>query len=235
MIFAGRTFTRRMYAKYAKLKDARVGNKLKPHYHVRIDSEFCLDCGVWRVFLENYRNLAVCHLMVDLNKTVSAETLNFYSDTSANSKLGFGTIFNNQWIFAQWEPGYINEYQPSIEYLELFTLTAALLTWGTQLKNQRISIFCNNQAVVSMENNLASSCHNCMKLLRLITLNNLITNRRVFTLYVCSSENILSDTLSRLQFKCFWNHVPGTMNSLPSVISPIVWPASKIWERELCA
>ena len=70
VIFAGRTFTRRMYAKYAKLKDARVGNKLKPHYHVRIDSEFHLDCEVWRVFLENYRNLAVCHPMVDLSKTV---------------------------------------------------------------------------------------------------------------------------------------------------------------------
>ena len=43
-IFAGCTFTRRMYAKYANLQDAKSGNKLKPHYHIRVDGEFRLDC-----------------------------------------------------------------------------------------------------------------------------------------------------------------------------------------------
>ena len=64
-IFPGRTFTRRIYTKYANLKNARVGNKLRPHHHVRLDSEFRFDCEIWRTFLLHHRNLAVCRPMVD--------------------------------------------------------------------------------------------------------------------------------------------------------------------------
>ena len=59
VIFPGRMFTCRMYAKYVTIKDARVGNKLKPHYHIRIDGEFRLDCEVWRTFLSHYQSLSV--------------------------------------------------------------------------------------------------------------------------------------------------------------------------------
>ena len=45
------------------------------------------------------------------------------------------------------------KYNPSIEYLELFALTAAVLTWGSKLKNRRITIFCDNLSVVCMINN----------------------------------------------------------------------------------
>ena len=57
--------------------------------------------------------------MVDLDKTVTAKKLKFFSDASANAKLGFGAVFNNQWLFGQWEPRYIVECEPTIEYLEL--------------------------------------------------------------------------------------------------------------------
>ena len=133
-IFAGRTFTRHMYAKYAELKQARVGNKLKPHYHIRIDGEFRLDCEIWRTFLSHHSELSLCRPMVDLCQTVSAWTLCFYSDASANAKLGFRAVYNNQWLFAQWEPRYIEECQPSIEYLELLALTAAVPYLGKSIK-----------------------------------------------------------------------------------------------------
>ena len=51
---------------------------------------------------------------------------------------------------------------PSIEYLELYGLTAGPLTWGEQIINQRIIVFCDNLAVVGMINNCASTCSNCM-------------------------------------------------------------------------
>ena len=57
--------------------------------------------------------------MVDLSTTVRMQQLNFTSDASANPILGFGATFNTKWIFAQWEPGYIDEAakEPSIAYL----------------------------------------------------------------------------------------------------------------------
>ena len=169
--------------------------------------------------------------MVDLSlkETNSIKVLNFYSDVSAAEKLGFGAVFNNEWLCAQWEPNYMKN-KPSIEYLELLALTAALLTWGHELKNQRVKIHCDNMAVVNMVNTASSSCKNCIYLIRLIVLNNLINNRRVFVLHVRSKDNILSDALSRRQFQRFWNNAPGTMSRRPSTISPLMWPASAIWQ-----
>ena len=72
-----------------------------------------------------------------------------------------------------------------------------------ELANCRIIIHCDNQAVVSMVNKLASSCDKCMKFLCILMLNNLIHNRRISVIYIKSSEDILSDALSRMDFKHF--------------------------------
>ena len=229
VIFAGRTFTWRMYTKYAQLHEAQNNSGLKSHHHIRIDSEFRFDCEVWRIFLTYYEKSALCHPMVDLSRYMTASQLNFYSDASACARLSFRAVFNNKWIFAQWENGYIDKYHPSIKYLELLGLAAALLTWGEEIRNQQVIVFCDNMAVVNMVNNGVSSCWNCMHLLRLITLNNLINNRRLFTHHVKTAENSLADALSRLSFKHFWHLAPETMSLLPCEILPIIWPASNIW------
>ena len=230
-IFAGRTFTRRMYAKCVSWEHNK-GKLLKPHHHVSLDNEFKFDCQIWQVFLHNYRNQAVCRPMIDLDyQTYTTQQLCFYSDASANPRLGFGAMFNQFWLYAQWEFDFITRHSPSIEYLELFALVALVLTWGEHLRNMRFVLFCDNQAVVGMVNNLASSCPRCMYLLRILTLNNLVNNRRVFAKYVKSEANDLSDTLSRLQFERFWSLAHPAMNKHPSRISPLVWPVSKLWEN----
>ena len=119
---------------------------------------------------------------MDLSTHIIAEQLNFTSDASAAKNLVFGATFGNRWFAQQWEPGYIDEaeHQPSIAYLELYTLTATVLTWGHHIKNCRIMIFCDNMSRVNMVNQLTSSCKNCMYLIRLLTLNGLVNNRRVF-------------------------------------------------------
>ena len=84
----GRTFTRRIYAKYAKLKQGPMGKPLKPYHHVRIDNELRFDCEIWKFFLQNYRNKAVCSPMVDFqDSSVTSKELMFYSD--ASGKIGF--------------------------------------------------------------------------------------------------------------------------------------------------
>ena len=177
-IVSGRTFTRRMYAKYSQIQNIKLknGKGLKLYHHVKLDQEFHFDCEIWHIFLHNSRNKVVCHPMIDLSVTRTATQLMFYSDASANPLLGVGAYFNKHWLFAKWEPGYIVKNKPSIEYLKLFGITAALLTWGHKIQNQRIIIFCDNTAVVAMINNCASSCCNCRYLLRLMMLDNLGNN-----------------------------------------------------------
>ena len=171
--------------------------------------------------------------MIDLDLSQSSQDIFFYSNASANPELGFGAVFNNNWLFGQWEPGYIkpDQHEPTIEYLELYALTTGLLTWGHMIKNKRVTIFCDNMAVVFMINNQVSSCPNCMFLLRLITLNDMVFNRRTFTKYVKSADNCLSDALSHLQFNRFWSLVPQHMRTLPTPVSSLIWPPSLIWQK----
>ena len=223
VLFAGRTFTRRMYAKFAN------NDKLKKYHHVCLDAEFKLDCKIWQMFLLHYQDLALCRPMVDLNKFASAIQLSFSSDASANKELGAGAVFGNKWWFVQWERNFINECNPSIEYLELFGLVASILTWGHLLINSRFTIYCDNQVVVGMVNKMSSSCCNCMHLIRLLALNNLINNRRIFVKYISSQDNYLADSLSRLNFKHFWRLASPSMEKTVSKVSPLVWPLTNIW------
>ena len=89
----------------------------------------------------HYSETAVCHPMVDLQATVNATQLFFYSDASANKSLGLRAVFEHRWISAQWAPGYINSSKSTIEYLELLALTAVILTWGELICDQRIVLF----------------------------------------------------------------------------------------------
>ena len=90
-VVPGCTFTRRMYAKFAGLLST-----LKPYHHIRLDSEFKADCRIWISFLTELDS--VVRPFIDLNETLQADTLNFYTDASANSSLGFGGIFDKEWF-----------------------------------------------------------------------------------------------------------------------------------------
>ena len=240
-IFPGRVFTGRMYAKYSdiiKVKDVQKEGsvvpsmKLKGHHHVRLDREFKLDCRVWLEFLGTHSITVVSRPMVDLSEQpIPATELFYYSDASARHDLGYGCVLNNRhWIYGTWEPGFIKEKQPSIEFLELFALCVGIITWEHELSNLRMKVHCDNKSVVAMVNNLTSSCKHCMRLLRILVLNGLQFNRRVAALHVKGAANQMADALLRGQLRCFHQVAPHTMNRYPDRICEKLWPLSKLWE-----
>ena len=124
---------------------------------------------------------------------------------------------------------FVSRHRPSIEYLELFAVCAGILTWEHELSNTRMVVHCDNEAVVSMLNNLVSSCRHCMHLLRILVLNGLQFNHRIFAVYVRSSANDLANSLSRGQWARFWRLAPHSMNEQPDSINMKIWPLSKLW------
>ena len=144
-----------------------------------------------------------------------------------------GAVFleENRWITGQWSYQFIVEQQPSIEFLELIAVVAAVVTWNKieWLNNRRVEVFCDNEAVVHMINNTTSSCPQCHKLIRILTLDCIRANRRLFAHHIVTELNVLADSLSHLNFRWFCRFVPDTMNETPDVISCNVWPAEKIW------
>ena len=69
-----------------------------------------------------------------------------------------------------------------------------------------------------------------MYLIRLLTLNNLVNNRRILARHLFAAQNDLVDALSQLQLKRFRKLAPYMANE-PTPTSPLVWPALQIWQE----
>ena len=226
-IVPGRVFTRRMYAKL-KTTDSK-GRRLKQYHHISVGREYKSDCKIWEMFLDNAEASVLCRPFTDSKLYQTSDQLAFYTD--ASGVLGFGCFFDGRWTFGSWERKFLEECEPSIEFLELYALCVAIMTWEyvPSLNNKRIIIFCDNQAVVSMVNNTTSGCKNCMVLLRMLVLNNLKHNRRIAVKYIRSADNILADSLSRGDFERFWANAPANTRGQPDSILNNMKNIRRIW------
>ena len=230
-IFPGRTFTRHMYAKFSKMLNDK---KMKSYYHIKLDQEFKEDCRTWLEFLDQDQiKLQVCRPWLDMDKNYTASELKFPTDASAGTENGgMGGIYKDQWIMGQWNKDFLVDKKLNIEFLELFALCTGLLTWANRLKDKRFTVFCDNQAMVSMINNLSSSCKNCMRLLHIIVKLSLNNNFRVFAKYISRADNDLLDASSRNQLNLFFSiceekQIPIKKNA--ETLPPEIWPSENYW------
>ena len=158
-----------------------------------------------------------------------------YSDATVCYTLGFGALFRSAWISKQWEPGFVEKFQPSIEFLEFYALCIGVFTWSRQLRHKRFILFCDNESVCNMVKNSTSSCKYCMTLIRRLVLRSLKFNFRVFTWHVSGVDNFLSDSLSRLNIKKF--HRLAQMHQIKVDPNPTdlevseLWPLSQYWHH----
>ena len=220
---------------YHKLKVTNSrGQLLKQYHHVTLNADFLQDCRVWTQFLKA-EDVHICHPFIDFSNP-EGEILNFASRAAKSGKLGMGVVFGNNWICMSWGQSFITDMDPSIEFLELYALTMALMTWSQvdrKLLNNRIVIFCDNQGVIQMVNNYATSCYQCHKLIHIIALCGIRYNLRVIVKFVRSQENVLPDALLRLDFKRFWRSAPYSMNPCPDQLDNRLLPIEKLWSHDI--
>ena len=159
---------------------------------------------------------------------ITAVEVDMYSDASGNFDLGFGAYCGSEWTFGQWDKAFMEEVEPSIEYLELYALLVGVLNWARLFHNKRITLFCDNQVVVHMINNNSAKCGHCMKLIRILVLESMVQNVRIYAKYVNTKANGKADALSRLDLERFWK-LGSYMNQLPTAIPDDLWPMYKVW------
>ena len=220
-VVPGRAFLTRLYS--------MAPSKLKPHHHVRVSRENKLDLEVWLKFLVHPQ--VYCRPFMDF-QPYSAVDIDMYSDASRNFNKGFGAYCCSHWCYGQWDAMFMDKYEPSIQYLELFGVTVAVTNWIHLFQNKRIYLFCDNQSVVQMINSSSARYKNCMVLIRLITLAGLQNNTRIFAKYVPTLKNDKADALSRLQLKRFWKICDTNgdkMDVNETAIPEHLWPLQKIW------
>ena len=188
-VVPGRPFVRRLYY--------WMKNLTKPHHHTRVTRELKLDLKMWLTFLNN--PVVYCRPFLDWDNSVKATEVNFYTDASRNFVLGAGGLCGKSWFFVQWDKTFMNQVQPSIEFLELYAVTIGVLNWIQRFANKRIIIFCDNISVVYMINRNMSSCKQCLSLIRIIVLESMKYNACIFANYVSSKNNFFADCLSHLK------------------------------------
>ena len=216
-IIPGRVFVRRLYICSANLK---------PHHHIRINEEHRLDLSVWRQILNSPDIFS--RPFMDFNE-VDSITLDMASDASGNYDLGFGAYCGTEWSVGQWNRTFMENHKPSIEYLELFALTVGVVNWIKLFKNKRILLFCDNQAVVHMVNNMSAKCKNSMALLRIVVMEGVVNNVRIRAKYIDTKSNEKADALSRLDFKHFARLAKDSMSQVSTPIPNFLWPLDRLW------
>ena len=68
-----------------------------------------------------------------------------------------------------------------------------------------------------------------MVLIRIVTLESLKTNSRVYAKYVPTKLNGKADALSRMDFKRFKNLAGDTMDMEKTEVPEVLWPMKKLW------
>ena len=116
-IVPGHAFTRRIYSYFS--------SAMKPYHHIKVTKEIRADLEMWMQFLSD--PTMYCRPFIDYESETIATELNWMTD--ASGKIGFGGMFGSHWMQEKWEKEFLDK-KPSIEYLELFGLTASVLAWG---------------------------------------------------------------------------------------------------------
>ena len=82
------------------------------------------DLKMWLEFI-NHQSVYSRSFM-DFTKVWTADEVKFFTDSSRNFSLGFGGYCNKAWFQQRWDT-FTKDANPSIQYLELYALTAGVL------------------------------------------------------------------------------------------------------------
>ena len=117
-IIPGRAFTQRLYSLTA-------GKTLLAHHHIRVNNETREDLHMWLNFIEN--QAIYSRPFMDMTGYRTAKEVNFYTDLSGNFSLRMGGVCRSSWMWQRWDTELLERIKPSIEFLELYAVTAGIL------------------------------------------------------------------------------------------------------------
>lgn len=193
---AGRAFNRRFYDVMSTAK--------KPHHFIRVKSGLLEDAKVWIYFLDNFNGTCCFNDM----HWVDNETLELYSDASGNSDLGCGCYFQGRWAVFHWPATWHSSIFTDITYLELVPIILAFCLWAYELKNKKIILRSDNNALVQIINKKSSKNTQVMHLIRHLVLLSLENNIQVKAVHVAGKQNVICDAISRFQWTRLFQFLP---------------------------
>ena len=197
VVTPGRCFLRRLH-------NLTIGCS-NPHYYVRIGTEARKDLRAWQFFLASFNGKS----MIKYQPWVSSDCLHLFTDS-----VGFGALFQSHWVYGLWPDAW---HTKGISFLELYPIMISLSIWGISLRNKRIILHTDNQALEPIINSATSKNSEIMILVRRIVFTTMEYNIQIKAKYLPGKDNLLPDLLSRSQISRFQQEAPWA-DTLPTPV-----------------
>ena len=138
------------------------------------------------------------------------------------SDIGFGALYGTKWIRGAWPT---SDHKSSIDYRELFAITAAVLTWGHLWDGLRIVFVTDNKPISQVWDSGSSSSKPLMSLIRPLYLFAATNGFSISFKHIFGKSNPLADALSRFQMQKFFALMPQadkTPTELPDSVGNLL-------------
>lgn len=191
-----------------------LGHLLAPSEsgYVALSAEILEDLRVWEIFLRNFNGRA----MFVRSGWAPEHTLIMQSD--ASTTWGCSAILLGEYIAVEWP----DRDRSSLSLLEFYPIVLATFVWADRLRNQRVTMLCDNQGTCEIINDLKSSSADIMYLVRIFALQCLNLNLWFQAEYLSTHENTAADLLSRGKFVEYHAQFEG--EEVAPVIPPCLDP-----------
>nr|XP_040033418.1 uncharacterized protein LOC120819784 [Gasterosteus aculeatus aculeatus] len=182
------------------------------HELVTLDHGCRSDLRFWSRLLDHWNGVTFFY-----NEIVeSADSLQLFTDAAPS--VGFGGFYQGQWFASHWPTAFCR-FETSIALYEIYPVAVACFIWGRHWTRKRISIMCDNQAVVDIVNKGRSSARDIMPFMRGITWSAVTNNFIITARHVPGRHNKLADSLSRFDFQTFQRLCPEA-HEAPVTVPP---------------
>ena len=163
------------------------------HHHITLTKESRKDIQWWLEFLPHWSASS----MIPPSRTIKSTDMQLYSDAS---NIGFGAIYDTEWIQGSWTPA---QMLLSISYKELFAIVAAAFTWGHLWAGKRVVFVTDNKPITQIWDVGTSRCPNIMSLIRPLYLHAAKHRYSISFKHIFGLSNPIADALSRFQMQKF--------------------------------
>jgi len=214
VIRPGRTFLRSIIELTKKLK--------RPYHRIKLTRGLKADLSIWSSFLDNWNGVSYfpCEGQLD-------SELHLYTDASGN--IGCAGSLKSAWFSFPWPKNFVlsdRRTNDSIALRELIPVVISCLTWASAFRSRTVILHCDNQSVVEIINARRSRVVVLNRLLRTLVLSELTSDYSVTAIYIPTEDNIVADSLSRLDFQRFRAALPSA-DLLPTVVPTDV--LQRVW------
>jgi hypothetical protein len=125
--------------------------------------------------------------------------------TDASGRKGIGGVCNARWFSSRVPRRYRGR---DIQFKEVFAILHAILRWGDTWANHHLTLYCDNEAVVSWLTSGTCRSSHSMPIVRMISMMAACLQFSYSCVWIPTKENSLADAASRFQFTRLFQLAP---------------------------